>query len=191
MLERIPQRIDHFRYTDQGVILDGVLTQAESNKYLLRFNEAIVKNSSDIIYHLEFDVDFSGNRYVTGNVQTDVILQCQRCMIDFKLELNCDISTAFVCSEREEKQAEDSKYDIFWLSKKEYFDPKVLIEDELLLALPQIAMHPLSEVGTNCKAEVVFLESGSEQDEYLNNSMTSSEQADDNPFAVLKQLKSK
>ncbi len=191
MHERIPQRIDHFRYTDQGVILDGLLTQAESNKYLLRFNEAIVKNFGDIIYHLEFDVDFSGNRYVAGNVKTEVILQCQRCMDDFKLELNCDISTAFVCSKSEEKQAEDSKYDIFWLSKKEYLDPRILIEDELLLALPQIAMHPLSEVGTNCKAEVVLLESGSEQDDDLNNNMSNSEREDDNPFAILKQLKSK
>ncbi|MCU7938475.1 MAG: DUF177 domain-containing protein [gamma proteobacterium symbiont of Bathyaustriella thionipta] len=187
MIERIPLRIDHFRYTDQGVILDGVMTREESVKDLLRLNEAILENSSDILYHLEFDVDFLGNRYVTGTVNTQVILQCQRCMGNFKLELSCDISTAFVRNESEQKQAEDSNYDTFWLSQREYLDPRVLIEDELILALLQIAMHPLSEIGKSCKAEVFFLETDSEQDESLNN--VNSEQADDNPFAILKQLK--
>ena len=189
MIGRIPQRIDHFRYTDQAVILDGVITQEESGKDLLRFNEAIVENSSDIVYHLEFDVDFSGNRYVTGKVSTQVILHCQRCMDDFKLDLNCELSTAFVHNETEQKQAEDSNYDIFWLSQRKFLDLRILIEDELLLALPQIAMHPLSEVGKSCKAEVVFLETDSDQDDYLNENNHNSEQADDNPFAVLKQLK--
>jgi uncharacterized protein len=197
MIERIPQRIDHFRYTDQGVILDGVVTQKESDKDLLRFKEAIIENSSDIIYHLEFDVDFLGNRYVTGKVSAKVILQCQRCMNNFELDLNCDVATAFVQNEAEQKLAEDSDYDIFWLSKREYLDPRVLIEDELLLALPQIAMHPLSEVGKSCNAEVVFLEADSEQGVYLEKDNSpkednnSSQQADDNPFAILKQLKNK
>ncbi|MCN4144310.1 MAG: YceD family protein [Thiohalomonas sp.] len=197
MIERIPQRIDHFRYTDQGVILDDVVTQKESAKELLRFKEAILENSSDIIYHLEFDVDFLGNRHVTGEVSTQVILRCQRCMNNFELELHCDVSTAFVQNETEQKLAEDSDYDIFWLAKSEYLDPRVLIEDELFLALPQIAMHALSEVGKSCKAEVVFFEADSEQDDYLkkdnrlDEDNSSLEQVDDNPFAILKQLKSK
>ncbi|MCU7798829.1 MAG: DUF177 domain-containing protein [gamma proteobacterium symbiont of Lucinoma myriamae] len=190
MIERIPQRIDHFRYTDQGVILEGVVTQKESDKDLLRFKEAILENSSDILYHLEFDVDFLGNRYVSGKVSTKVILQCQRCMNNFELDLDCVVSTAFVQNETEQKLAEDSDYDVFWLSKREYLDPRVLIEDELLLALPQIAMHELSEVGKSCKSEVVFLEADSEPDVHSEDN-NSSEKADDNPFAILKQLKSK
>lgn len=190
MIGRIPQRIDYFRYTDQGVILDGVVTQKESDKDFLRFKEAILGSSSDIIYHLEFDVDFLGNRYVSGKVSTQVILQCQRCMNNFAVDLNCDISTAFVQKESQQKLAEDSDYDIFWLSKREYLDPRVLIEDELLLALPQIAMHALSEVGKSCTAEVVFLDTDLHQDGSFEDN-NSSEQADDNPFAILKKLKNK
>jgi uncharacterized protein len=189
MIGRIPQKIDHIRYTDQGTILDGVIEHAESTKELIRFNDAILKDPSDIHYHLEFDVDLLGNRYVKGQLSTQVILQCQRCMENFELDLSCEISTAFVMNEHQEQSAEDSKYDLFWLSPKEYVDPRIIIEDELLLALPQVAMHPLSEVGTGCKAEVVFLDTDSEQKNSFDAESDDSEQMDNNPFAILKQLK--
>ncbi len=189
MIGRIPQRIDHIRYTDQGTVLDGVIEHAELTKELSRFNDAIVKSSNDIHYYLEFDVDLLGNRYVKGQLSTQVILQCQRCMEDFELDLRCEIATAFVMNEHQEQSAEDSKYDLFWLSPKEYVDPRIIIEDELLLALPQVAMHPLSEIGTACKAEVVFLDTDSEHKNSFDAESDVSEQEDNNPFAILKQLK--
>ena len=201
MRERIPQRIDYHRYTEQGVTLDGIITRVESDKDLSRLNDVIINNTGDISYHLEFDTDVLGNRFVTGHVEAQVILQCQRCMDDYKLNLSCNISIAFVTNEFEQKQAEDSSYDIFWLEKKELFDPRILLEDELLLALPQIPMHPESEIGKECDVRVEFLDetalmndsthlakalkNGTDEDKI------NSEQNDDNPFAILKKLKIK
>lgn len=201
MRERIPQRIDYHRYTEQGVILDGVISLAESDKDLLRLNDAIIENTGDISYHLEFDTDILGNRFVTGHIDAHVVLQCQRCMDNYKLDLNCNISIAFVQNDFEQKQAEASNYDIYRISKKELFDPRVLIEDELLLALPQIPMHPDSEIGKDCDVRVNFLDGDllvdstvTEDDvlssENTDSNITKSEQNDeDNPFAILKQLK--
>lgn len=197
MRDRIPQRIDYHRYTEQGVILDGVMSLAESSKDLLRLNDALVENTGDISYHLEFDTDILGNRFVTGHVDARVVLQCQRCMDNYELDLNCNISLAFVQNDFEQKQAEDSNYDIYRLAKKELFDPRVLIEDELLLALPQIPMHPDSEIGKDCDVRVKFLDADDtaiEDDVLLSKNtdskITKSEQNDeDNPFAILKQLK--
>lgn len=197
MKERIPQRIDYHRYTEQGVILDGVMSLVDSNKDLPRFNEAIIENTGDISYYLAFDTDILGNRFVTGHVGARVVLQCQRCMDNYNLDLNCDISVAFVENEFQQKQAEESSYDIFWLAKKELFDPRVLIEDELLLALPQIAMHSESEIGKGCDVRVNFLDdydrlreknicSGKDSSKDMKQS---EQQDDDNPFAILKQLK--
>jgi len=176
MIERIPQRIDHFKYTDQAVILDGVISRQEISKDFLRFKEAVIDNVSDISYHLEFDTDFLGNRLVNGTLSTEVTLQCQRCMNNFTLLLKCELASAFVCNEAEEQKAGQSDYDVFWLSPREYLDPRTMIEDELLLSLPQIAMHSLDD----CSAEVVYLDSDSESAE------NSLEQMGNNPFAVLK-----
>lgn len=194
MSERIPKRIDYYRYTDKGVILDGLIEQTELETGLSRLFEAIIKPVSDIEYHLEFSIDVSSNRIVTGWLKTQVILQCQRCMQDYVQDLSCKVSTAFVTNDFETKQAEAAKHDIFFVEKhsteKEFsskkvsaekidcLNPMVLIEDELLLALPQIANHSETGVGTDC--HIQFDYPIEEQD---------IQQQDDNPFAILEQLK--
>ncbi|MCP3851407.1 MAG: hypothetical protein GY694_14355 [Gammaproteobacteria bacterium] len=199
MKERIPQRVDYHRYTEQGVTLDGLITKADSLKDMSRFNESIVDILDDISYHLAFDTDLLGNRFVTGSVETQVQLQCQRCMGNFSLSIKSDITIAFVKNESEQSLAEDSNYDVFWLKTKELFDPRVLLEDELLLSLPQIPMHPESEIGQDCDVQVQFLDeeehmtdAGSSESHSSGDSLEKElEQKDDNPFAILKQLKNK
>jgi len=180
MDKRIPQRIDHYRYADKGVVLEGVITREESEKDLLRLKEAVVNISSDIEYYLEFDIDKLSNRIVSGFVKTQVVLQCQRCMKNFVLDIACDILLAFVQNDFEAKRAETScNYEVFWLEEKEFLDPRILIEDELLLAIPHIPVHP----DTNCQVQSEYLEN----QEILEQDF---EQTDaENPFAVLKGLK--
>ena len=198
MAERIPQRIDYFRYTDKGVILEGVITSQESLDAFPRL-AAAVKNVGDVEYRLEFDVDILSNRIVSGFVKTQVVLQCQRCMNDFSLALDCEIATAFVQNDFELKKAESSDYDVCFVEKKVgkedtkkkiFLDPRILLEDELLLALPQIAKHPKQDIGTHCQIQQfdslaeqkdMGLESGKQQSKDGRDS--------DNPFAILEQLK--
>ena len=198
MSERIPKRIDYHRYTDKGVILDGLIKQSELETDLPRLFEAIVKPVADIEYHLEFSIDVSSNRIMTGWLKTQVILQCQRCMQDYVQDLSCEVSTAFVKNDFETKQAEASKHEIFCVGqqnsiadidkesttkkagteKLDCLNPMVLIEDELLLALPQIAKHSETGIGTDCHMQFDY--PMQEQD---------IQQQDDNPFAILEQLK--
>ena len=190
MIERIPQRIDYHRYTEQGVTLDGVMSLSESIKDLPRLNEAIIRNIGDISYYLAFDTDVVGNRFVSGHIGASVVLPCQRCMDNYQLDLQCDLSIAFVGNDFEQKRAEESNYDTFWLAKKSLFDPRVLIEDELLLALPQIPMHPLSEIGKDCDVQVKFLDDTEEVVAECDDlSGQEIKQNRENPFAILKQLK--
>ena len=205
MLERIPQKIDYYRYTDKGVVLDGVIKQKDLAKDLPRLSAAISAAPADIEFHLEFDVDSSSNRIVTGWAKTRVMLQCQTCMKDYEDDLRADISIAFAKNEFESKRAEISKYDIFFVGgqfgndiddkqssakkraveKRDLLDPGILIEDELLLALPQIPRHSEAGLGTDCDVQFDY-PVNEEVKEALEYEMT---QEDDNPFAVLKQLK--
>ena len=188
MKERIPQRIDHYRYTDKGVVLEGVISKEELIKDLPRLNDAIISSVDDVNYYLAFDIDNVKNRVVTGTVQTRVVLQCQRCMEDFTVDLKCDVAIAFVHNDFEQKQAEDSCYDVFWLENKELLDPRILIEDELLLAMPQIPMHPESEIDKACQIELDYPVDSESTD--INQKVQDNKQSEkDNPFAILKQLK--
>lgn len=189
MVERIPQRIDHYRYTDKGVVLEGVITRDDSKRDLPRFHEYIINAAEDIKYRLEFDRDTINNRVVNGFIQTQAVLQCQRCMSNFTVDLNCDVSIAFVHNQFEQKQAENASYEVFWLDKKEFFDPRILIEDELLLALPQIPMHPESEVGQACQVQLEYPADAEPSSDELKGEQVDSQKETNNPFAILKQLK--
>ena len=181
MAERIPKKIDHVKYTDQGMLLEGSILDEEIATNFLRFTDSIIKSIDDIHYHLQFDVDILGNRLVTGKISTRVILQCQRCMNDAEFDLKSEFNIGFVSNEHDEKKVEKLNIDTYWLVPREYLDPRVLIEDELLLALPQIAMHPISAIGKECRAEVVFLEDEAEE----------VDKDKENPFNILAQLKNK
>lgn len=205
MSERIPNRIDHYRYTDKRVILDCVIKQHELKTELPRLFDAIVEAAADIEFHLEFDIDISSNRIVTGWVKTQVLLQCQRCMKDYEYQLACEISTAFVNNDFEIKCAETSKYDTFFVEKqgvsdediarkgtiekkvekKSLLEPRILIEDELLLALPQISKHLDSGSGTSCNIQFDY----PVEEQSKDSSQYGIQQEDENPFAILKQLK--
>jgi uncharacterized metal-binding protein YceD (DUF177 family) len=206
MVERIPQRIDYYRYTDKGVILDGVITQQELESGFPRLCAAIVKTAGDIEYHLEFDIDIAANRVVTGWLKTQVILQCQRCMNDYQQALSCDVATAFVKNNFEVENAETAQLDTFFVNKQplqgrkekqELIDPRTIIEDELLLTLPQIARHAETGTGTNCHIQfdypvvdkVAVKGAGNNGELNANSSEKVNKQEDDNPFAILKQLK--
>jgi uncharacterized protein len=196
MIDRIPQRIDCFRYTDKGVTLKGVITQEESLKSMPRIHQAVEKSLGDVYYNLTFELDDFSNRVVRGSVENKVVLQCQRCMNDFTLDLKCTIATAFVRNDVDIKNAEQSGYDIFWLEQKELLDPRILIEEELLLALPQIPKH--SDTNINDSKSVCRIKLDYPVDEELENKLVrdeplafknSGQMEEDNPFAVLKQLK--
>jgi len=207
MSERIPQRIDYYRYTDRRVFLKGVIKQQVLKDNLPRLCDAIAETAADVEYQLQFDVDVLSNRIVTGVVKTMVILQCQRCMKDYVQSLSGDISMAFVENNFESERAEESHYDTFLVNMeninrdssdshqtrkssagKGLIDPRILIEDELLLMLPQIPRHSETGPGTLCHIQFSYpVNPFGEQG--IDSSGQDNGQVDNNPFAVLKQLK--
>lgn len=189
MPERIPQRIDHYRYTDKGVVIEGELSQKE----LARLSDVVTDNSGNIEYRLEFGIDALQNRYIRGRIKTQVVLQCQRCLKDYRLDIDCTVALAFVHTDFEAQRAEESALEPFLVDKKELIDPRVLIEDELLLALPQIPVHPYSDKDDGEPVCQIKLDYPSGQtDSGLTKKETSvfdTEQVEkENPFAVLKKL---
>ena len=107
MLERLPRRIDYYRYTDKEVVLEGILPQTE----LRKLSDIVVDNSGKINYRLEFGVDSLSIRFAKGWVKTQLVQQCQRCLGNYTENLESKIAVAFVHSDFEMERAEEAGYE--------------------------------------------------------------------------------
>ena len=104
-----------------------------------------------------------------------VPLTCQRCLHPVPVELLIEQDFRFVADEAT-ALAEDDESDEDLLVLEDQFDVLALMEDELLMALPLVPMHPtcLSEQAPTSKEEEAILAD-----------------AKPNPFAVLASLKTR
>jgi uncharacterized protein len=189
MPEKIPKRIDHYRYTDKGVVIKGEFPQKE----LSRLSDVVTDNSGNIKYQLEFGIDALQNRYIRGRISTQVILQCQRCLKNYLLDIDSTVSLAFVHMDFDAQRAEESALEPFFVDKKELVDPRILIEDELLLALPQIPTHPYNDEDDGnsvCQIKLDYPpgQTNSRQTRKETDSIDNEQMEKENPFAVLKKL---
>jgi uncharacterized protein len=104
-----------------------------------------------------------------------VPLTCQRCLHPVQVELLIEQDFRFVADEAT-ALAEDEESDEDLLVLEDSFDLMALIEDELLMSLPLVPMHPacLSEQApTSAEEEAILAE------------------VKPNPFAVLASLKTR
>jgi uncharacterized protein len=114
--------------------------------------------------------DADARDWLQGTVQAQLRLQCERCQEWMEWPVDAAISLCLAANEAQAAElAEDVEYVIAGDSLALYD----LIEDEIILALPLVARHPQ---GTECgdrTREGSLAESGER----------------DNPFAILKTLK--
>jgi uncharacterized protein len=104
-----------------------------------------------------------------GHLQTRLELECQRCLqsLDFPLEL--DFSLLIDASDEiVQHSSQDTLY-----SDDGWIDIVEVVEDELILTIPLVAMHENRACNSNWPASAITAET------------TKTE----NPFAVLQQLK--
>ena len=81
------------------------------------------------------------------SLATTVTLTCQRCLEAFELPLQTSARLAFVASEDDASQVPDG-FDAIPADDGR-IDLAALVEDELLLSLPVVALHP---AGSECAA---------------------------------------
>lgn len=113
---------------------------------LLRFAEQLSSRSGDVAVALQFGRDEEGRRLLSGTLDTQVQVACQRCLQDMGMGLHCTLSLLILDTE-EEVQALREDQDGVVMSEDGDLDVAALIEDELILSLPMIPMH--EDVGCN------------------------------------------
>lgn len=173
MSQLLPDKFDPWRFADLGKRVCG----SYRLKDLPRLSECLVDTQGEVSFSLVFTRDPQRRACLRGTLEASLMLECQRCLEPMAWPVKSDVSLAFVEGfDEAERLPEDLDPQLVEESRVRFRD---LIEDELLLALPQVAMHP-AEI---CDAQVnPVIEDGSADTPCPER---------DNPFAALAELKRK
>ncbi len=166
----LPQRIEPFRLAEAGRTLQGRLPVQR----LRRLADLLWSDQGQVEVELHFGVDQDGQRRVVGRLQADLRLICQRCLEAMNYPVDTRVGLAFVENDHDAAKVVGD-YDAYAVGS-DLLMLTDLIEDELLLCLPQVALHELAECPARDMPGPADEVSGTD---------TSSE----NPFAVLEKLK--
>jgi len=163
----LPDHLDPWRFTDLGKRISGSYPLAS----LPRLRECLADTQGEVDFRLEFFNDERHRACAHGVVEATLVLLCQRCLDVMPWSVRSSLSLTFVEGIDEAELLPDSLDPV--LVENAQVNLRDLIEDELLLALPQVAMHPMGE----CTSRM---------DEQAS---AGDESGRRNPFAVLAELK--
>jgi uncharacterized protein len=166
MLSRLPERIEPLVLAESGREFSGSLELAG----LARLAPLLASQQGTLAVTLLLDRDEVGMRYLAGRVSGRLELACQRCLAPMEFALDSGFRLGLVRSE-EEAQDLPAGYEPL-LVAAEPMPLAEIVEDEVLLALPVVALHREPHP---CAAQ---------QQEPLPEGVQR-----ENPFAVLAQLK--
>ncbi|NGN97020.1 23S rRNA accumulation protein YceD [Grimontia sp. S25] len=167
---KLPLTVDPFRSAQKRLDYDGIIAV----KQLERIAEATEGVISDAEVKLSFDIDAQGLKIVRGNAKVDVNLECQRCWKAFPYHCEVEFIYSPVFNEDQVGNLPDA-YEPALVDENGEINLLQLIEDELIVALPQVAMH--DEVDCEVDSDGMVFGEIPLADERPN------------PFAVLKNLK--
>jgi len=131
----LPAFIDPIRLAAAARELTGRIPLAAMH----RLGEAVLALDGDAFLTLRFDRHDSCLGQVRGTIEARVQMRCQRCLQPAELELRIPVALGIVRSEAEAERLPGDLDPL--LLDDDRCRLSDLVEDELLLALPVVAMH--------------------------------------------------
>ena len=154
----------------QGGRFEGEIDLSE----LKRLGELLhFENTVDSERKVALSFEFLRSEYdipmLAGHLQTSLELECQRCLQP--LEVPMDLEFSLLIDANDEIVRHSSQDTLY--SEDGYINIAEVVEDELILAIPLVAMHE----DTRCNSN------------WQDSASTAETAKSENPFAVLQQLK--
>lgn len=172
MFDALPDWIDPARLSARAGEVAGTLPLSR----LPRLSGELLDTEGEASARFHFDRAPGGGDRVRGHVQATLHLRCQRCLERMDHPVDHDFEARLVADEKVLETLPDDQ-DAVWVEERG-LSLHGLLEEELLLALPVVALHP---EGSPCA------EGGHR--EFADGDISRSRREVDNPFAVLKGLK--
>ena len=139
MSDQLPETIKPQSLVDTGGHIEGFTSLAKMDRLA-----AVLENRAGTVEtQLDFGKDSQGIRFVHGTIRTELPLICQRCLEVMHYPVDLSLSLALVASVEQADRLPEG-YEPLVLDSST-LSLTTLVEDELLLALPIVAMHPDSE----------------------------------------------
>ncbi len=180
MSASLPPKIDCIRLARNGSEMSGSLPLSG----LSRLQDASIEALGEAIVSLSFYRDAQRRHVITGSVEADITVACQRCLQGMNVHIAGDVSLGIVTSDAQ-VTALPSEYEPLLVIEDEFTDLHSVVEDELLLALPLAPLHPDNEVCLG-RDDIRRVE---QKNTAGNGAQADLEEEKPNPFAALASLK--
>jgi len=168
----LPFKVDPFRFADHAISLQGKMLVKDMH----RLRSGLSHDAGEVEVHLQFGVDEQGIRFLQGDYEVALVLECQRCLGMLHYLAKGQFLLGIVEGDEEAAKLPES-YDPV-IAKGGILVLQDVIEDELIVSLPLVPMHASSE----CRVKFpLSIDSQEELDE----------KKADNPFKVIESLRSK
>jgi uncharacterized protein len=165
----LPAKIDPANFARSNRQVEGSLGLAAMPRLL----EFLASVDGQAEFKLDFSLDEENFVVIGVNTKASLPMICQRCLQPFEYEVKVYSELSPVTHESKIKSLPD-RYDAWPLSAEMTVSPAEIIEEELILSLPRVAMHDEAECPSGRVATVTE---------------SVEQQAKHKPFAILKKLK--
>ncbi len=142
---------------------------------MARMEKLVAGTDGEVEYTINFATDADGRAFINGALHSQITMCCQRCLRLFKMPVSSDFVVSPVVDDTQAKDL-PAEYEPVSLHAGK-LDIEELIEDELILVMPLMAMH--DEQDPNCQQATISAET------------TDIMQDKKNPFQILQKLKLK
>ncbi|WP_089710610.1 YceD family protein [Halomonas daqiaonensis] len=173
LTSRLPERVEPYKLVAHAEHLEGLVALAE----MTRLAEEIGAQSGDAQVWMDFAIDSQGRREIHGHLEAELQLPCRRCLEPMATQVESDFRLGMVTSDALAGELPSTHEPV--LVENEQLNLLAVVEDELILSLPQVVYHDEAE----CAVSRDQLNSGEATDE--------SASAPASPFDVLRQIKGK
>ncbi|WP_280552442.1 YceD family protein [Halomonas sp. 25-S5] len=173
LTSRLPGRVEPYKLVARAEHLEGLVALAE----MARLAEEVGAQSGDARIWLDFAIDPQGRREIRGHLKAELQLPCRRCLEPMVHQVESDFRLGMITSDALAAELPSTHEPV--LVENEQLNLLAVVEDELILSLPQGVYHDEAE----CSVSRDQLNSGEATD--------ASASTPASPFDVLRQIKGK
>lgn len=137
---KLPISVDSVRAANNKLELDASLDKA----LLSRLRESTISIHFDVDTYFSFEVDQQQLRIFKGRASVSVDLICQRCNEPMTYQCEAEFTYCPVHNKEQENNLPDV-YEPIYYDENGEVNLHQIVEDELILTLPQIAMHEVED----------------------------------------------